>query len=93
MLNTEVDPLLNVTVTDNLLHNNTDGCRCDVVDNTGTSIKGGQIGIEKNNFDLDVPVVVLVGHTLLLSGVSLDVNNITDTVCNKEGRQFNGPVV
>ena len=38
MLNAEVDTLLEVSVTNNLLHNNTNGGLGDVVDNTGLTV-------------------------------------------------------
>ena len=69
MLNTEVDTLLHVSVSDNLVNDNSDGRRSNVVDDTGTT------------------VVVLVRHTLLLSGVGLDVDDISDLVDLEVGRE------
>jgi hypothetical protein len=38
-------------------------------------------------------VVVLVGHTLLLCGVGLDIDDIPDAVVDEESREFNGAVI
>jgi len=43
--------------------------------------------------DASTTVVVFVGHTLLLCSISLDINNVSYAVVDKEGRQFNGAMV
>jgi hypothetical protein len=35
-------------------------------------------------------MVVLVGHTLLLGGIGLDIDDISDTVVDEESRELSG---
>ena len=46
------------------------------------------VGCDARECDEDRPVVELVRHALLLRGVCLDVDNISDTIWNKESRDF-----
>lgn len=75
VLDTEVHPLLDVAVADDLVDNDTDSVGGDVVDDSSPS------------------VVVFVRHTLLLGGVCLDIDDVTDAVVNEVRRQFNGAMV
>jgi len=65
MLHTQAHTLLNVSVSNDLVYDNTNGVWCDVV------------------HDACSAVVVFVGHTLLLCGISLDIDNISYTVVDE----------
>lgn len=106
MLNADVHPLFDVAVADDLLDNNTDGIWCHVVDNTSSSARRNRPPTEKNiivlvnmhpvrKFDRDMcaPVVVFVGHTLLLSRIGLNINDIADTVGDEVRRQLDGTML
>ena len=78
VFNTDVHPLLNVTVADHLVHNDTDSVWRNVVDDTCATTNRGKCrsGMEYSLCSREnAPVVVLMGHTLLLGSVGLDVNN------------------
>jgi len=66
---TDVDSLLEISVADLLVDDDTDGALGDVVDDTGLA------------------VIDLVWHTLLLSTVHSNVDNISNLVLLKEGRE------
>ena len=42
---------------------------------------------------LDSPMVVFMGHTLLLGSVGLDINDISDAVGNEVGGHLHGAMV
>jgi hypothetical protein len=42
---------------------------------------------------LNGPMVVFVGHTLLLCGISLDVDDVSYTVVNEVSRHFDGAMI
>ena len=69
VFNSEVDTLLHVSVSNDLVNDDTNRGRGNVVNDTGST------------------VVVLVRHTLLLSGVGLDVDDISNSVDLQVGRQ------
>ena len=90
VLDSEVHSLLHVSVSDDLVDNDSDSSSGDVVDDSGSTkainISSGIVRIAAEVGD-DGPVVVLVRHTLLLSGVGLDVDDISDLVDSEEGRE------
>ena len=90
MLYTDVHPLLNVAVTDDLVDDDTDGVGGDVVDNTGPAGPRGSSSAFTRVTDASgyAPVVVLVWHTKLLGSVSLDVDDVTDPEGDQVGRQL-----
>lgn len=91
VLNTEVDTLLDVAVSNNLVDDNTNSRGGDIVHNAGASgAEEDQIrrALERNC--MYGPVVVLVRHTLLLGGIGLDINDVSNVVVDEEGRQFCG---
>lgn len=85
MLDTEVHSFLDVAVADDLVDDNTDSSRCDVVHNTGAATEQKSSNILKDSSRWNAPVVVLVRHTLLLSSIGFDVNDISNMVVDQEG--------
>jgi len=70
VFDSEVDSLLNLTVSDSLENENLDSSGLNTEDNTSST------------------VVVLVGHTLLLSSIGLDVDDVTNVVRSQVGAQL-----
>lgn len=96
VLDAEVDTLLDVPVANDLVDDNTNGVWCHVVDDAGSSAISAlrqKIQQEYVCMKLDEPVVVFVRHTLLLGGVSLDIDDITNAVVDEVCRQFDGAVL
>ena len=94
VLDAEVDTLLDVPVADDLVDDDTDGVWCHVVNDASSSAvsdKNSSRGMHET--ETDAPVVEFVGHTLLLGGVGLDVDNVADAVVDEVCRQFNGAVL
>ena len=92
VLDAEVDTLLHVPVADDLVDDDTDGVWCHVVDNAGSSTMAVRLKHPTKN-ETSGPMVVFMGHTLLLSGVGLDVDDVADAVVDEVCRQFNGAVL
>jgi len=85
VLDTEVHSFLDVAVADDLVDDNTDSSRGDVVYNTGAATEQDLSNILRDSSRWNPPVVVLVRHTLLLSSIGFDVNDISNVVVDQEG--------
>ena len=90
VLNTDVHPLLDVAVADDLVNDDTDSVGGNIVDNTGPAGPRGSSSAFTRGTDASryAPVVVLVWHTTLLGSVSLDVDDVTDPEGDQVGRQL-----
>ena len=89
MLKTEVNTFLHVTISDDLMNDNADSRWGDVVHDSGTSLDHNQrINLFHNH--RNTPMVIFVGHALLLRSVCLDINDISYMVVDEESRQLNG---
>ena len=95
VLDPDVYALLDVPVADNLVNDDTDGVGGYVVDNTSAAARRAEhkSGGYKHIAIEDLPMVVLVGHALLLGSISLDVDNVTDPVSSEVGRQLDGAML
>jgi hypothetical protein len=90
MLNTEVNTFLHVTISDDLMDDDADSIWGDVVHNSSTS---SEIIIKRSNLfhnHRNTPMVIFVGHALLLRRVCFDINDISYMVVDEESRQLNG---
>lgn len=97
MLNAEVHSLLDEAVADDLVHDNANSGGGDVVHNTGAARKNHKnISTPIHHRLLEqngAPVVVFVGHALLLRSVSLDVNNVSYMVVDEESGHLDGAML
>lgn len=87
VLNTDIHPLLDVAVADNLVDDDTDSTRSHVVDDTSPA-NGVLTIVSERTVSLrgpHEPMVVFVGHALLLRGIRLDVDNVTNAVGREVG--------
>jgi hypothetical protein len=92
MLKTEVNTFLHVTISDDLMNDNADSRWGDVVHDSGTSSDHNQrINLIHNH--RNTPMVIFVGHALLLRSVGLDINDISYMVVDEESRQLNGTML
>lgn len=91
MLNTEVNTFLNVTISDDLINDDANSRWSDVVHDSGTSseINNQRLKTLFQNHR-NTPMVIFVGHALLLRSVCLDINDISYMIVDEESRQFNG---
>lgn len=92
VLDTDVHALLDVSVSDNLVDDNTDSVWCHVVHNT--SSPKITIRIFVNNFEITfAPMVVFVGHTLLLGSVCFDIDDISNPEVDEIRRHLDWAMV
>ena len=89
MLDPDVHPLLDVTVANDLVDNDTDSTRCYIVDNAGSTVIACNLHVWYETRSQDEPMIVLVWHTLLLGSVGLDVDNVTNPEVDEVRRKFN----
>jgi len=93
VLHTQADTLLDVSVSNDVVYNDTNGMRCNVVHDACSAITYGIceciILVVRSN----IPVVVFVGHTPLLCGVSLNIDNVSYTVIDEVGGHFDGAMI
>ena len=90
MLKTEVNTFLNVTISDDLMNDNANSGWGDVVHDSGTSSRDHNQRLFLYHHHRNTPMVIFVGHALLLRSVCLDINDISYMVVDEESRQFNG---
>ena len=89
MLKTEVNTFLYVTISDDFMNDDADSRWGDVVYDSGTSSDHDQrLNLLDNH--KNTPMVIFVGHALLLSSVCFDINDISYMVVDEESRQLNG---
>ena len=91
MLDAKVNTFLDVAVAHDLVHDDTDGMGGNVVDHAGSS-SPRNLRLSRVTCCIidgardDVPVVVFMGHTLLLSRVSFDVDDIAYAIGDEVSR-------
>ena len=94
MLNAEVDALLHVAATNLLVDDHTNGGLGDVVDDTSATDNHKSVTFPQiKQLSKDIPMVELVGHTLLDGSVGLNVDNIASLVGLQVGRKRDGAMV
>lgn len=93
VLDSDVHSLLNVAVANDLVDDDTNSIWCDIVDDSSSSARPIVTIPTPIAEDDNIPVVVFVGHTLLLCGIGLDIDNVADTVGNKVCRDLDGALL
>jgi len=88
VLDPNVHPFLDVTVADDLVDDDTNSTRGNVVDNASSTAAMCKWCVRYETRSRDEPMVVFVWHTLLLGSVGLDVDNITNPVVKKIRREM-----
>ena len=88
MLDPNVHPLLDVTVADNLVDDDTNSTGSDIVDNPSPAAATCKYCVRYEARSRDEPMIVFVGHALLLGSVGFDVDNVTNPVVKEVCREF-----
>ena len=88
MLDPDVHPLLDVSVADDLVDDDTNSTGSDIVDNASSTVVTCKSCVRCETRSRDEPMVVFVRHALLLGSVGLDVNNVTNPVVKEVCREF-----
>ena len=88
VLDPNVHPFLDVTVADDLVDDDANSTRGNVVDNSSSTTTTCKWYVRYETRSRDKPMVVFVWHTLLLGSVGLYVNNVTNLVVKEVRREF-----
>ena len=86
MLDPDVHPLLDVTVADDLVDDDTNSTGSYIVDNPSSTVVICKSHVWCETRYGDEPMVVFVWHTLLLSSIGLNVDDVTNPEINEVRR-------
>jgi hypothetical protein len=93
VLDADVHPLLEVAVADDLVHDHADRVWCDVVHDPRPAILSSACQTRMYKAMMDGPLVELVGHTLVLRSVRLDVDDVADVEGDEVCRELDHTMI